>query len=320
MISGISLALYIIEQENHHFHVFFGALYYLPIILAGWWFGLRGALATSLTITACYSPLIVRHWHSFSAQNFDMILSVLLYNSAAIVFGLMKNHETAVNARLLKVERLAAIGRSLAAVAHDMRAPLVTIGGLSRRLRDKLKEDYSTREKLDLIVNETERLEKMMNNMLDFSRPLELQLVRKDINEIVQNSLVPVEDVAEQKGVEIECLLSPDLPTINVDPVRLQQVVMNLVLNAIQASPKGEKVIMSTTKKGKDILIAVADSGKGIPPEQKEEIFKPFFTTKKEGTGLGLPIVKKIVEAHGGTVEVLKNPGHGAILRVRLPS
>jgi len=320
LVGGISFAHYAIEQGNHHFHIFFGALYYLPIILASWWFGLRGALATSLSITACYSPSIAWHWQDFSPENFDMILAVLLYNSVAVVIGVMKNHETAANARLLRVESLAAMGRSLAAVAHDMRAPLVTIGGLSRRLRKKLKEDDSAREKLDLIVNETARLEMMMKNMLDFSRPLELQLGKEDINDIVQSCLVTVKEAAQKKGVEVECLLCPDLPTVNIDAMRLKQVVINLAMNATQASPKGEKVILRTTKKAGNIIIDVADCGCGIPPDQKEKIFNPFYTTKKEGTGLGLPIVKKIVEAHGGSVEVLENRVRGVILRVTLPS
>ena len=156
--------------------------------------------------------------------------------------------------------------------------------------------------------------------MLDFSRPLELQLGLKDINEIVQSSLVIVKEAAKKKGVEVESLLCPDLPAANIDAMRIEQVVINLALNATQASSKGEKVILRTTKNDGNIIIEVADCGCGIPPDQQENIFNPFFTTKKEGTGLGLPIVKKIVDAHGGSVEVLENRVRGVILRVTLPS
>lgn len=318
LVVGISLLHYLTDQSRYHYHVFYGELYFLPIVLAGLWFGLAGGLATSLGVTACYLPFVYWHWHGFSSDDFDRMLSVALYNSIAAFIGVLKDREIIAHERLLKAESLAAIGESLAAVAHDMKTPLVIIGGFARRLQKKFKNDDPDREKSDIIIRETERLEKMMHNMLDFSKPLALQLSTGSLNEIVQSSLILVAETAQKKGVTIESLLSSDLPAIAFDAMRMEQVIVNLALNAIQASPEREKVSIRTSVLEKNIVIDIADCGSGISLDHRAKVFDPFFTTKKEGTGLGLAIVKKIVEAHKGSLAISDNAPKGTIFRVIL--
>ncbi len=319
LVVGISLLHFFTDQSRYHYHVFYGELYFLPIVLAGFWFGLRGSMAVSLAITACYSPLILWHWQDFSPDDFDRILSILLYNFLAALIGALKDREYCANERMLKAESLAAMGKSLAAVAHDMKTPLVTIGGFARRLQKKCKKDDPSHVKADIIIRETERLEKMMHNMLDFSRPLALELSPGYLNEAIQNSLTIVAETAQKKDVIIERLFSPDLPVIAFDAMRMEQVVVNLALNAVQASPAGEKVTIRTSVVGKNSVIEVIDCGGGISLDIRAKIFDPFFTTKKAGTGLGLAIVKKIVEAHEGSLEILDNSPQGSIFKVMLP-
>jgi len=318
LVVGISLLHYLTDQSRYHYHVFYGELYFLPIVLAGLWFGLAGGLATSLGVTACYLPFVYWHWHGFSSDDFDRMLSVALYNSIAAFIGVLKDREIIAHERLLKAESLAAIGESLAAVAHDMKTPLVIIGGFARRLQKKFKNDDPDREKSDIIIRETKRLEKMMHNMLDFSKPLALQLSTGSLNEIVQSSLILVAETAQKKGVTIESLLSSDLPAIAFDAMRMEQVIVNLALNAIQASPEREKVSIRTSVLEKNIVIDIADCGSGISLDHRAKVFDPFFTTKKEGTGLGLAIVKKIVEAHKGSLAISDNAPKGTIFRVIL--
>lgn len=320
LVVGISLLHYLTSQSRYHYHIFYGELYFLPIILAGLWFGLRGALSVSLGITACYLPFVYWHWHGFSPDDFDRVLSVALYNSIAAFIGALKDREIIAHERLLKAESLAAMGKSLAAVAHDMKTPLVVIGGFARQLQKKFKNDDPDREKSDIIIRETERLGKMMHNMLDFSRPLALQLSHGYINEVVQSSLIIVAETAQKKEVTIESLLFPDLPAVTFDAMRMEQIIVNLALNAVQASPEGEKVSIRTYMVEKNIVIDVADCGCGISLDHKAKVFDPFFTTKKEGTGLGLAIVKKIVEAHNGSLEISDNAPKGTIFRVMLPT
>ena len=319
LVAGISFLHYFTEQSRHHYHVFYGELYFLPIVLAGLWFGLRGALATSLGITACYVPFAYWHWQGFSPDDLDRILSVALYNSLAAFIGVLKDRETILHERQLKTESLAAMGKSLAAVAHDMKTPIIAIGGFSRSVLKRLKEGDPALEKLAIVIKETGRLENMIKDMLDFSRPLALHLTHEDLNEIVQNSLVLVAEMAEKKNVTIQTLLSKDISAVPCDVLRMKQVVVNLALNAVHASAEGGTVTVRTSIVGENIIIDVADCGCGIPYEQRNMIFDPFFTTKKEGTGLGLAIVKKIVEAHDGSLKILDNAPKGIVFRVILP-
>lgn len=208
LVVSISLLHYLTDQSRYHYHVFYGELYFLPIVLAGFWFGLRGALSTSLGITAAYLPFIYWHWQGFSSDDFDRMLSMALYNSIATFIGVLKDREIVAHERLLKTESLAAIGKSLAAVAHDMKTPLVVIHGFALQLQKKFKHDDPDREKSDIIIWETERLEKMMHNLLVFSKPLALQLSHGYLNEIVQRSLIIVAETAQKKEVTIESLLS----------------------------------------------------------------------------------------------------------------
>lgn len=319
LVLAISLLHYVTDQSLHHFHVFIAGLYFLPIILSGFWFGLRGALAASLGVMFCYLPFIYRHWENFSASDFERILSVLLYNAAAVVVGIMRDREIRIQQQLIRSENLAAMGRSLAAVAHDMKTPVVVIGGLARRLQKRFAEGDRDREKSTLIIRETERLEKMMHNMLDFSRPLALQLTRADLNETVRNCLRLVEDAAQKNEINIACGLSLHPLEVSFDVLRMEQVLVNLLTNAIQASPPGETVEISTASDGENVIVDVVDSGCGIPFEHRKEVFDPFFSTKKEGTGLGLAIAKKIVEAHNGGLEILDGGNKGVAFRVKVP-
>ncbi len=220
---------------------------------------------------------------------------------------------------LLESESLAAMGRALSSVAHDMKTPLIAIGGFSRIVHRHLDEHSPDRPRLEIVIKETQRLESMVKDMLDFSRPLELQAAVEDLNLVIAESLEVVESLARERQVSLRAIPADDLPGFAFDAMRMKQVIINLVMNAIQASPEGETVEISTRIKGSRVFVDVADCGCGIPGEKREEIFLPFVSTKKEGTGLGLPIVKKIVETHRGEVRIVENRPKGVIFRVELP-
>jgi len=264
LVAGISLLHYATDKSQYYYHVFYGELYFLPIVLAGLWFGLHGALTASLGITACYAPFVYWHWLGFSPDDFDRILSVLLYNSSAVFIGVLRDREVIANKRLFETERLAAMGKSLAAVAHDMKTPLVAIGGLARRLQKKFKYNDPEREKADIIIRETGRMEKMMHNMLDFSKPIALQFLQGDINEIVEDSIAIVNETARKNAIKVECILSRDLPKVTFDAIRMKQVIENLALNAVEASPGGGIVTIRASDANHEVIIDVTDCGDGI--------------------------------------------------------
>ena len=141
----------------------------------------------------------------------------------------------------------------------------------------------------------------------------------EDIEQLIEDSLAVVESATQEKTVQIQRQSSSNLRFISIDAMRMKQVVINLVINAVQASPEGETVIVRSHYKGENLAIDIVDQGSGIPSEKREEIFYPFVSTKKEGTGLGLAIVRKIIEAHNGQVRILDNPKRGVTFRVLIP-
>ena len=243
----------------------------------------------------------------------------MIFDSVAIVLGIVSDREKARERALSESENLAAMGRAVSALAHDMRNPLVAIGGFTRLVQERLTADPDIHRKLNLVITATDRLESMVKEMLDFSRPLRLDLAREDMSETVRRSLLLLEKQAKDKQIGIETDLPAALFPFDFDAMRIEQVIINLVNNAIEASPESDTVRVRVYQKDKETLIDVVDHGTGIPPENKEKIFTPFFTTKSRGTGLGLAIAAKIVQAHHGTIEALDNPRGGAILRVTLP-
>jgi len=320
LVVGITALHYVTQISDIHYHIFYRELYFLPIILAGLWFGLPRALWTSFIISLLYSPLIFIHWEGFSPQDFDKVMEVTLYNVDAFILGFLRDRQRMEHERYIEAERLAAMGRALSGVAHDMKTPLVAIGGFSKMVQRNFQEGDPSYKKLDIVLQQTKRLESMVKEMLDFSRPLSLNRSEEDLNKVVEDSLAVAGKTAEDSKVTVERHLDRDLPLISIDSMRMEQVVINLVTNAVQASPAGQTVIVNTSRVNEYAAVEVSDCGCGIPVEQREEIFTPFFSTKKEGTGLGLPIVKKIIESHNGRLELFDNPEGGVTFRVLLPT
>ncbi len=319
LVGGITLFHYLTEMNQHLYHLSYQGLYFLPVMLAGFWFGLKGGLATSLSITLLYLPFTIVHWDGLSAGDVNSIIEMLLYNAVAVLIGGLRDREKTMQKRLHEAGRLAAMGKAVSGLAHDLKTPLIAIGGFSRLVHKDLEENSPHRKKLGIIVDEVQRLEKMIREMLDFSRPLELHRSPEDIGTVVTQSLVIISDLAQQRRVEVEWRSSQKFPPISFDAARMKQALINLLTNAIEASPAGETVKVSCYQKGRRLIIDVIDRGGGIQANKREEIFSPFFTTKEDGTGLGLPIAKKIVEAHNGYLEVLENREKGVIFRVMLP-
>jgi signal transduction histidine kinase len=293
------------------------------VILGGFWFGLRGALATSLSITLLCIPFTFIYWEGFTAGDFnnlmEMVLYMVLYNVVAAVLGMLRDRERVHQKRLREDERLTAMGQAMSALAHDMRTPLIAIAGLSRLVQKQVCEDSLSCEKLKIIMKEAQRLDNMVNEMLDFSRPLELHASQENIDELLGECLEITRDVAQKKQVRLRVDSSLDSSFHFFDAVRMKQALINLLTNAIEASPENETVIVSSYRKGKELIVDVSDRGFGISPDKREKVFSPFFTTKNGGTGLGLSIAKKIVEAHHGRLEFFDNTEKGATFRVVIP-
>jgi two-component system, NtrC family, sensor histidine kinase HydH len=319
LVVGISLLNYHTSEELRHFHIFYRGLYFLPVMLASFWFGVRGGLATSLAICVLYIPYALTRWNSFSEMDFDRVIDIVLYNLVAIVMGTLSDRQRAHQRLAREAENLAAVGKAVAALAHDMKTPLIAIGGFSQLVKKYIRDDHPHHDKLDIVIEETRRLESMVMDMLDFSRPLELIRLAEDINSVVKECLEVVAAEAQKRNVKIRCEPAPGLSAVAIDRMRMKQMLINLIMNAIQASSEGETVTVRSYQTRSKHIVEVIDCGRGIPSDQRDEIFTPFFSTKKEGTGLGLSIVRKVVEAHQGKIQVLDNLKRGTIFRIVIP-
>lgn len=218
-------------------------------------------------------------------------------------------------------EKLASIGRLAAGVAHEVNNPLTGVLTFAHLLRDKHAADEQDRSDLELIIRETTRVRDIVRGLLDFARESLSRRQPLDINTSVRQMLTLLRSQKEFKGVRIVEELAEPLPKVNGDQNQLQQVLLNLALNACEAMPGGGTLAIRTKVREGEVVVEVADSGSGIPKEHLDMIFDPFFTTKPvgKGTGLGLSVSYGIVQQHGGTIEVASEEGKGSTFTVALP-
>ncbi len=223
-------------------------------------------------------------------------------------------------AAVRRSERLAALGQLSAGLAHELRNPLGTIKASAEMLMKNIPRDNGIAAELaGFISAEVDRTNSLVTRFLEFARPLELRLGRAELIEVIDRAIAQLERNTPRYEVAIYKNYSPDLAPFDFDPELVERVVYNLLLNAAQATPPGGAITVKTRPVYGNAEISVIDRGAGIPPERQEAIFNPFVTTKADGLGLGLAIVSKIVDLHGGKITVESEPGKGSVFRVYLP-
>jgi len=220
--------------------------------------------------------------------------------------------------RLLHSERFAAVGEAAAYVSHEIKNPLMVIGGLAGQVERHLT-DPAHREKLRVIQEEVKRLESFLGDLRDFLRPVHPLKRRVNLNDIIREVQALMDPAAEDKGVSLEVRLDSRLPAIEADPTQLNQAVLNLLKNAMEATGPAGRITLASGSQDGGVWFSIQDTGKGMTPEVRNKIFHPFFTTKEKGTGLGLAVVHKIITDHGGTIDLETAPEAGSIFTVRLP-
>jgi PAS domain S-box-containing protein len=221
--------------------------------------------------------------------------------------------------QLLERERLAAVGELAAMVAHEVRNPLAGIRGGCEILLEGYPEGDARHDIGVEIIHQVDRLSRTVHDLLLFAHPKAVDLVPTDLHGLIERIVHVVGGDAANGGVEIVRDFGDDVPVIRADGRQLEQVFLNLLLNAIQAMEHTGRVTIATRTHGRQVAVSVSDSGPGISADKIGRIFEPFFTTRAQGTGLGLAIVKKIVEAHDGRIEASSPPGAGARFTVTLP-
>lgn len=322
-------------------HEIYQRLYYLPIIVAAFLFGVRGGLAASIFASIVYLPHIFLQWHGeHYSYAINQYAEIILFNVVGGVMGLLgdssrrsreKAEQTAEELQkayaelrqtfeqLLQADRLTSLGELSAAVVHEVRNPLSSIKGAVEILESGIEENNPKKEFAEIAKKEIERLNLLVEDFLRFARPAKPQTVTADANEIIKAVAMLIQQRADTQNIRIVMKLDENLPEIKVDVEQIKQVLLNLAINAIQAMTKGGTLIFRTHKNRDDKLcIEIEDSGSGVDSSITQRIFDPFFTTKEKGVGLGLSIAYKIARQHGGTLTV-KNKNEGAIFILTIP-
>ena len=340
----ITASHYLTPTSLHHWHEVFRRLYYIPIILAAVRYGLKGGIIVSLSISLIYLPHVIFQWAGHGLHNLVRFMEVLLYLAIGVLTGFLtkrinkeKNRfkktaeklkisygqlETKSNqliemeSQLRSADRLAVLGELSASLAHEVRNPLGSIKGAVDIIAKQCRHDKTSLEFSKILQREVVRLNRVVDNYLNMTRKTSGESGQANVAEIVQLVVQLLEPEIKKRSIKITCDF-PELPLlIPLSDIETQQVYLNLVLNAVSAIEKdGQVALRGNIENGLTRLI-VQDNGKGILKESLNEIFRPFYSNRKNGTGLGLPIVKRIVESAGGTitVESEKNKGSSFVL------
>ncbi len=242
-------------------------------------------------------------------QAFNQMVSELRENLAKL---------EQANLEKSRLERLSLLGQMSAQVAHEIKNPLNAIKGSAHYLRSNF-EGAILDEFLQVIETESERLSDIVSDFLNFSKPGPPVMETAQVQNVVQESAQLVRSEMTDKGIDLGIHSDPDVLPFAFDQAKVKQALLNLLINAAEATPSGGKVRVSMEKVNSSVRIAVADSGPGLTEEQAENLFKPFYTTKVRGSGLGLAIAEQNIRDHNGRIEVLNNPGQGAVFTIVLP-
>jgi signal transduction histidine kinase len=343
----VTVLHYTTPTSKPHYHEVYNRLYYIPIILGAFFFGLRGGLTVSILISLIFLPHILVDWGGFVARNINMMAEVFLYNVVGVITGLLVSserkyrkelEETGIRLResleelekktnmlvqrddeLRQSERLSLLGEMSAMMAHEIRNPLGSIKGAAEILSDNFREGDDSYRYAEILAKEVDRLNEFIDNFIRVGSVRKERPVPVQVNELLKDILFFFERIASQKGIAIESRYGRGLPMIDANPNQLRQAFMNLILNAVHAMEEGGTLTIMTTGDGKEIEVIFTDTGVGIQKESITQLFEPFYTTRENGTGLGLTITKRIVEEYGGKIDIESEVAKGTTVRVSIP-
>ena len=325
-ILTLTLAHYLTPPDKPLLHDIYRRLYYVPIILAAFTYGLKGALISSITVSVVFIPHVFHRWGQIHLQTMDALFEILLYNVVAWVSGALVELERRQRARLKEAQeeliqsnKFKVLGELASGMAHEIRNPLGSIQGALEIIKEDYKQGDKKFEFLNILFKEIRRLNRVVADFLSYAGPSQPALVGCDLNQLIQESLSIIKPEADKKRIDLKIELSPKMPPIQADPSQIKQALLNLLLNSLQALENSGEISVTSESKNGWITVAIKDTGPGISPENLSKVFTPFFTTKEEGVGLGLGIVERIIQNHKGRISVESQEGRGTVFAIELP-
>ena len=291
------------------------------------------AVTPLVSVNKSLGVIIADNKFNQSPIGFDNIelLSIFAFQAALLIesynnLHLIKKEMEKIRDRqeaMVESEKLAAVGRIASHIAHEIRNPLVTMGGYARRIlqlsKDLPKGGENIGRAASVVLKESERLEKTLSNVMDFSKSTTFIMEFNNINEVITDTFELLKNLFQEKHIKVNLNLNRDIPLVKSDFNQMKQVILNLFQNAIDATPPDGSVTVETRSGNGTIVISVKDTGSGIGDEDLSRIFEPFFTTKVTGVGLGLSIIKKIINDHNGEIAVSSSRDGGSEFIITLP-
>ena len=340
LVSIITVLHFSTSTDQMYLHQIYQRSYYIPIVLASYWFEVWGGLATAIGLTILYLVHIRHDWSHHPDYSFQQYAEIAMYLIVATLVGYLsqaqrRTREQLENAgsqlraayqklnetfdQLRHSDRLAALGQLSAGIAHEIRNPLGSIQGAVEILAQGLPPEDPRCEFAQIARKEVFRLEKLTGEILQFSKPAPPKQLQIDWREIVEAACRLCSDQANRQRVDIVRQAEAPAATILVDPEQVKQVIINVLINAIQAQPGGGRITIRGVIEAGELAVSIQDAGPGMSPEQLDRIFDPFFTTRREGTGLGLSISFQLVKNNGGRIRATSEPGQGSCFQVIFP-
>ena len=322
-------------------HAVYRYFYFLPIVYAALRFGYRGGLVAALAASILFAPHIVFKWGNFPEDSINDLLVVVVFLCVAIITGVTVDRlrsaqrakeQAAVDLasslhrleeqgeELRRAERLSALGSLAGGLAHQIRNPL----GIIRASAQLLEMDGSSdaRETALVIEEEADRVEQLVQDLLHYADANGLDLIPTDANSLIERVASRVRPLANTTEIDLQTSCEADVPVVLIDPKQMEQALLNLTVNAIQAIGQGGIVVLAAgrSEDHQSVELRVSDNGPGIDEADLQRIFDPFFSTKDSGSGLGLSVVHRIVEDHGARITVASSLGEDTTFTIQIPA
>lgn len=339
-VLGIGALQQMVPADRMHWIYVLQRLYYVPIALAGLSMGWRGGLGVAVLAAVSYAIGTPPIWGQGRANALDVYLEVgvfcLVGGLSGVLTDRQKKQERALRMAkdqlgqahreleenfetMKRAEKIYALAQLSSGLAHEIRNPLASLEGAATVVQRENQSEERRREFLGIIQTETRRLNRLLTSFLQFAKPREPDWETVDIGEVLESVILLAEHAGKTDRIELQKQIHAGLPVLECDPEQLKQVLLNLVMNAIEAMPLGGTVLLEAQRTGTNVSIDIHDQGTGISKEDLDRIFDPFFTTKETGTGLGLSIAHQIVSQHQGMLTIVRNSPEGTTIRVSLP-
>lgn len=343
LILVISFFHYTTPTSYRPLHELYKVLYFIPIILGAFGFGLKGGMMTALIVTFLYLPHVVFQWGGNIVMNISRFFMILLYNTLGGLTGYLWEQErkqktfyrqaserlkesmdklkktteelALIENQLRMAERLSTLGELTASLAHEVRNPLGSIRGVAEILRDESR-DKSHKNFVEILLKETQRLDTVVANYLNFARPRTEEREVVNLKKIIESTLALLGPELRKKTLQLKVDVEPQDLTMLCREGQMRQALLNILLNAIQASPANGTISITAEQNEKALSITISDEGPGVGEEARKHLFEPFYTEKSGGTGLGLAITKRIVESHNGNIRAINRKNGGAQIKM----